>query len=160
MSFSYSHWLHFYEIYFFNDFYFSIIAGLQCSVNFLLYGKVTQSCIHSLTTGSTFKAPRMMNNGFWKNSCWVPANTVVVHKTWLSRCQLCKALSFPGAWILPVNSYHSYKTSCSLASKKKQVSFQATAPLNGLATLLCKIFTLLPVLASKHWRKKKQETTK
>ena len=27
-------------------FIFSIIAGLQCSVNFLLYGKVTQSHIH------------------------------------------------------------------------------------------------------------------
>ena len=26
-----------------NDFYFSIIVGLQCSVNFLLYSKVTQS---------------------------------------------------------------------------------------------------------------------
>ena len=30
-----------------HDFYFfSIMAGLQCSVNFLLYGKVTQSHIH------------------------------------------------------------------------------------------------------------------
>ena len=27
-------------------FIFSIIAGLQCSVNFLLYSKVTQSHIH------------------------------------------------------------------------------------------------------------------
>ena len=33
--------------FFFNDFYFfSIIAGLQCSVNFILYSKVTQLHIH------------------------------------------------------------------------------------------------------------------
>ena len=38
-----------YYIYFFsfNDFhFFSIIADVQCSVNFLLYSKVTQSHIH------------------------------------------------------------------------------------------------------------------
>ena len=32
--------------YFFMIFIFSIIAGLQCSVSFLLYSKVTQSHIH------------------------------------------------------------------------------------------------------------------
>ena len=32
--------------YFLNDYFFSIIVGLQCSVNFLLYSKVTQSHIH------------------------------------------------------------------------------------------------------------------
>ena len=33
-------------ILFYNDFYFSIIVGLHCSVNFLLYSNVTQLHIH------------------------------------------------------------------------------------------------------------------
>ena len=32
--------------FFHNDYFFSVIAGLQCSVNFLLHSKVTQLHIH------------------------------------------------------------------------------------------------------------------
>ena len=34
------------EVFFLNDFYFFLIAGLPCPVNFLLYSKVTQAHIH------------------------------------------------------------------------------------------------------------------
>ena len=44
-------------VFIFNNDFSSIIAGLQCSVNFLLYSKVTQLHIHGYILFLTYHAP-------------------------------------------------------------------------------------------------------